>query len=345
MSDFNPKFLVDNDSLSGNLFPRSIKVLVIGDVMLDRYICGKYERMSPEAPVPVVDFENEYARPGGAANVALNLKNLGAEVALCGICGKDKSGKLITAQMIGNGVDVEGVIFSESRNSTEKIRILGNGKQLLRVDKEHTDLLNQQEVEEMISAVAYKLDSFGPEVVIFQDYNKGLLNKTTIDKMLTLCRKKGVFTAVDPKFENFYQYQGVDFFKPNLNEFATALGRDLNATIEELKSGAYEFADKMDVGILMVTLGEKGIFVSNADGQFIRPAVETEIEDVSGAGDTVLAVATLGLCAGMELSRITELCNFAAAEVCSKAGVVSIRENQLIERMRTFLTSGESASG
>jgi len=343
MSDFNQRFLVNNDSGSGHLFPRSIKVLVIGDVMLDRYICGKYERMSPEAPVPVVDFENEFARPGGAANVALNLKNLGAKVALCGICGKDKSGKLITAQMLENNVDVEGVIFSESRKSTEKIRILGNGKQLLRVDKEQTGLLNQQEDEELISAVAHKLEVFGPEVVIFQDYNKGLLSKTTIDKMLSLCREKGVFTAVDPKYENFYQYQGVDFFKPNLKEFATALRRDLSPTIEELKRGAYEFADRMDVGILMVTLGDKGIFVSNGDEQFIRPAVETEIEDVSGAGDTVLAVATLGLYAGMELSRITELCNFAAAEVCSKAGVVSIRENQLIERVRTFLTSGESA--
>ncbi len=310
--------------------------------MLDRYICGKSDRLSPEAPVPVVDFEDEYARPGGAANVALNLKNLGAEVALCGLCGKDKAGKILTAQVLENGVNIEGLVFSDNRNTTEKIRVLGNGKQLLRVDKENTAPLNPTEQKEVIAAVEKISNEFSPAVVIFQDYNKGFLNEATIFKLLTLCRNIGVYTAVDPKFENFFQYQKVDLFKPNLKEFSIALGRDVSATETDLKRGAGELFKKMNPGLLMVTLGKQGIFVSNGDEQFICPAVETEIEDVSGAGDTVLAVATLGLYAGIEPSQITELCNLAAAEVCSEAGVVSIGQDQLFKKMKASMASKRS---
>ena len=317
-------------------FFKPARILVVGDAMLDRYIFGASERHSPEAPVPVVDYEKDFEMPGGAANVALNFKNLGGEVALCGVIGSDEAGEKLVRHLQKDDIDSTYILKSEDRITTEKIRIFGNDRQLLRVDKEDKFPLTSSEEPRLMRLLDDAFHSFNPNVLVFQDYNKGVLTRSVIAYLVKKCRELGVFTAADPKFDNFFEYRGVDLFKPNQLELSTAVGRPVRPDLRDLMTCAIAINKKLQAGCILVTLAHKGIFIANETYQIISPALDIEIKDVSGAGDTVLAVATMAHFSGLPLKQTAELCNAVAAEVCRQSGVVSADKSHIMSWLLNF---------
>mgnify|MGYP002621093491 CR=1 FL=1 len=313
------------DSFSGQ------RVLVLGDVMLDSYIRGDVQRVSPEAPVPIVSFKNREERLGGAANVALNLVALGAEPILCSVIGDDEDGARFLHEVSANSLSTQGILQSKQRQTTVKIRIIGNNQQLLRVDKEQTNPIDADLENRMIDFVKSQIETGQIAALVFEDYNKGLLTERLISEVIEMCNSNGIPTTVDPKKDNFMAYRGVTLFKPNFKELKEGLGMDFSFekgarfedAVEQLKS-------KLNAEILFVTLSEHGVYIkhSREPGVYLD-AHRRAIRDVSGAGDTVIAVATMGLVAGMPPKGIAALANIAGGLVCEKSGVVSITLDEL----------------
>ena len=303
------------------------KVLVLGDVMVDAYFYGSVSRISPEAPVPIVNLKNKEQRLGGAANVALNLKSLGAEPLICSIKGNDRDGQVLTDLCKKEGLITDGLINDYNRGTTVKTRIIGNSHQLLRIDEESTEDIDKSLEDLVYQAVNSFIDQV--DVLIFQDYNKGLLTASLIARVIALCKSKNVPMVVDPKFKNFFEYQGVTLFKPNKKELLQAenIGESLNT--DRLENLAVSVREKIGADKLMTTLSADGVMIVSADEKVHLPAHPRKIVDVSGAGDSVLSVAALCVAAGMSNELTAALSNLAGGLVCEQIGVVPIDRDLL----------------
>ena len=316
-----------------------LRILVIGDVMLDAYVMGKVNRISPEAPVPIVSLENEDARIGGAGNVALNLLALGANPIICGVIGEDSSGDKLLNLFEKNGISTDGLVKSMVRKTTVKTRVISNKQQLLRIDSESTfSLLESEEIK--LNNTIQNIINQGIDGIIFEDYNKGVLTDSVIQNTIKIAKEKDIPTAVDPKKENFLSYKGVSLFKPNLKELKEGLNLnfDFNSNKELFEKGIEVLEEKLQNEISFITLSEFGVFIKNQTEKYYVPAHMRSISDVSGAGDTVIAVATLCLISGASTKQIAEISNLAGGLVCEKSGVVSISKNDLLKEVSELLS-------
>ncbi len=314
------------------------KVLVVGDVMVDTYVLGKVNRVSPEAPVPIVSLEKTDERLGGAANVALNIVALGAHPIICSVVGNDDAGKGLVKLLHDSNISYQGVVFSDSRKTTVKTRVIGNNQHLLRIDAEQTHNINQNEAEQLLERIE-ELLKIGVDAIIFEDYNKGVLTSDIIENVIKMASKYQVVTAVDPKKENFLAYKNVTLFKPNLKELKEGLRRDFNFSQDKyaFEEAISHLELELKNQISFVTLSEHGVFIKNNQEQHYVAAHVRNIADVSGAGDTVISVATLCLIAGFDIKELAEISNIAGGLVCEESGVVSISKEKLMVEVLQIL--------
>jgi rfaE bifunctional protein kinase chain/domain len=310
------------------------KIIVLGDVMLDAYIIGNVTRISPEAPVPIVNFDRSEQRLGGAANVALNLSALDAKAIVCSVIGNDQDGENLINLLKENAISAEGIVRSKTRKTTVKTRVLGNNQQLLRIDSEQTNDISREEEHELLEKIKNLIEQ-GIDALIFEDYNKGTLSANLIAKVIELCVKNNIPTTVDPKKTNFFAYKGVTLFKPNLKELKEGL--NVNFSMNDkvaFENSVDELRLKLNHKITFITLSEHGVFIKNDVRKKLVPAHVRTIADVSGAGDTVISLATLCLCSDLEIEDIAEISNLAGGLVCEKTGVVSIDKNELLQELQ-----------
>ena len=300
----------------------SINALVIGDVMLDKYIIGQVDRISPEAPVPILKHQRTEIKGGGAANVAFNLAAWGCHTSVIGIVGKDDNGDQLSDLLEKSGINSY-LHRSEYRPTTVKTRVVAASHHLLRIDEESTEYLHPDEEEELISSVTKVMEELQPELIIIEDYNKGLLTLPLIEHILQAGKKTGSFIAVDPKEINFSNYRNADLFKPNHREasqFAhkNLLISDLRPLIEQLQAAA-------GYSTITITLGGDGVFLQNhEDALHVLPSMSIDVVDVCGAGDAVICALALARLSGLNLQQTGELANLTGAYVCSHSGVVAI---------------------
>lgn len=310
-----------------------IKALVIGDVMIDAYSIGVVERMSPEAPVPVVNVKRRSNRLGGAANVALNLKALGATPIVCSVVGEDVQAALLLQLMQEHGLDTRGIIQSSERITTVKHRVLNGDKQMIRIDEEDTHELSQAEYDGFYEAIRELTNRMEFDIIILQDYNKGVLSKTLIQSVLKMAHDKDIPVAVDPKRQNFLAYQGVTLFKPNAKELREGMGMKAE-TLDELKEAAMKLQEQLHCQNLMVTLSQQGAMILSQNDFYHVAACPRHIVDVSGAGDTVLSVAALCTALKMDPKTTVTLSNIAGGLVCEQVGVVPIDKERFAEEVQ-----------
>ena len=311
--------------------------MIVGDIMLDVYMKGKVERISPEAPVPIVSVTETFSRLGGAANVAQNLKALGAEPILCSIIGKDEKSNDLLRLMSDQNMKTSGIARSEDRITTRKVRILGNNAQMLRVDTEDTFDLTQQEYNLLMTRIKDIINNENIDGIILQDYNKGVLTENLIMDVVALANSKNIPVGVDPKKKNFLAYKNVTFFKPNLKELREGLGiSSKEDSIEEITKAVDSLHEILHCRYLMTTLSERGVLIKDYETGVCHhiPAHIRKIADVSGAGDTVLSVAMLCLVCQQEAHNIAALSNLAGGLVCEEIGAVPIDKGRLMEESK-----------
>jgi rfaE bifunctional protein kinase chain/domain len=307
---------------------QKLKVLVIGDVMIDAYIWGSVSRISPEAPVPVVNVRNREKRMGGAANVALNLQSLGAEPILCAMLGDDEEADIFEGLLKKRNISGDGIIRSKDRITTIKERVLSGSQHLLRVDSESLEPLNSKEE----NLLAQKILQLLPEadVVVFEDYDKGTINAQIIQKTVERAHELGKSVVVDPKKNNFFNYKGVDLFKPNLKELKEGMNVNFDHSDEDaLRLQTQLLRDKLAARFVMTTLSEKGVYIQSEKEDFLIPAYKRSISDVSGAGDTVISIAALCMALNLKPDFVASLANLGGGIVCEEIGVVPIDANKL----------------
>ncbi|HOD18263.1 MAG TPA: D-glycero-beta-D-manno-heptose-7-phosphate kinase [Candidatus Cloacimonadota bacterium] len=307
-------------------FPQK-RILVLGDIMLDHYIWGQVERISPEAPVPVLDVQKEEYRLGGAANVALNLQALNAEVILCGVIGKDEAGKRILHLLKQHRLSEQAILDISDRPTTRKTRIGAENQQIARIDRENRFDISAQAQKQILKLVKEFLPA--ADAVILEDYNKGLLTANLITDIIQAAKEQKKLITVDPKQRNFFQYKGVTVFKPNYRELQQNLGVIFSDEAEFVKY-AKQLRKKLACRYLVVTRGEDGLYIFSSQDKMQRiPAFTREVYDVSGAGDTVISVLTLALCSGCDISTAAEIANHAAGIVCGKKGTASVTAEEI----------------
>lgn len=319
------------------------KVMIIGDVMIDAYLWGKVDRISPEAPVPVVSVKRRENLLGGAANVALNIRALQAVPLLCSVIGNDVRGDEFLDLLKQDGIARDGIVRCPDRVTTTKFRIIGNNAQMLRVDEEMDTDLSAEDERLLLGVMDGLLKTGEVSVIVMQDYNKGVLTRTLIEKVLKSAAELGIPVVIDPKHKNFDAYQGVSLFKPNLKELKEGLNIDaeINST-EQIRQAVADWQSKQSIETMMVTLSEAGLFIRDtAEGEvkeFLLPAHLRKIADVSGAGDTVISVASL--CKALKLSAYltAALSNIAGGLVCEYVGVVPVNRDRLLNESRLLLT-------
>lgn len=292
--------------------------------MIDRYLSGRVDRISPEAPVPVMLLGEEDNRLGGAANVALNLKALGATPLLAGVVGNDENGAVFRSLMAENELSGELIITDESRCTTVKTRLVAGGQQLMRVDREETHDVEGAAAGALEERIAAMLADGSVDLLLLQDYNKGVLHQQTIERLLHLGANHGVEAVVDPKKRSFWDYKACGLFKPNLREIQQQCDFSITPDLPSLDRAAAFIFEQLGCGAVMITLSEHGIYVHDGTSSEIYPTQAKKVRDVSGAGDTVISVAACGLAAGMKLSDIAQLANRAGAQVIAKSGVVAV---------------------
>lgn len=319
----------------------SQQVLIIGDVMIDSYLWGNVDRISPEAPVPIVAVNRRESRLGGAANVALNIQAMGAKPIMCTVLGNDEKSNEFVDLMKAANMNTAGVIKSDERVTTVKFRILGNNVQLLRVDEEITSPLSENDENALIAKVEELLNTAEINAIIFQDYDKGNITQRVIAEVTTMAKAKGIPTTVDPKKRNFGNFTNVTLFKPNLKELREGLNIDIkDVTIDELRKAADVLHKKQGIDIVFVTLSEKGAYICDyrtAEPRQVHvPAHLRSISDVSGAGDTVISVATLCLALGLDIENIIKYSNLAGGIVCESVGVVPIERNRFYSELEMY---------
>jgi rfaE bifunctional protein kinase chain/domain len=310
----------------------NLNVLIIGDVMIDSYLWGKVNRISPEAPVPIVTVKNKERRLGGAANVALNIQALGANPILCSVIGVDIEGQAFMELLKTQKLSQKGILKSRDRITTVKTRIIGNNSQLLRVDEEEETDIIYTETQQLLTLISYIINHDKIDVIIFEDYNKGLINTKLISKVVELSKSKNIPTCVDPKKKNFNSYKGVSLFKPNIKELREGIKLDNYVeNINEIQRAVSSYRVKQKIETVLVTLAEKGVITNSRKVKEHLPAHIRSIADVSGAGDTVISVASL--CRALECSDIltAAIANLSGGLVCEQIGVVPVNKAQLLE--------------
>ena len=317
---------------------RQKKILIVGDVMVDEYLWGDVTRISPEAPVPVVSCTRREYRMGGAANVTINVASMKAESVLCSVIGNDDAGKIFRQLLHARKMSDEGIIESPKRITSFKTRVIGNHQQLLRVDHEITSFLDTELETRLLQKVEELFNNVTFDAVIFQDYDKGILTKKIIEGVTSMASKRGIHTLVDPKKRSFLIYSNVTFFKPNHKELCEGLKHAISKDdIKELMQAANLLHKKNEIQSVMVTLSEKGVFISDGKNCKIIPAIERDIADVSGAGDTVICIAALCLATGLDAFQTAELANLAGGIVCEKVGVVPITPELLLHEKANLI--------
>jgi D-glycero-beta-D-manno-heptose-7-phosphate kinase len=315
-----------------NLFEsfKGAKALIIGDVMVDSYIWGKVDRISPEAPVPVVHAIKREKRLGGAANVALNVLALGATPILCSIIGDDKDGNDFIQIMKTRGMQTRGIIQSDKRITTLKERILSGSQHMLRVDTESNlplQALEERSLTQLIGKLIPESD-----VIIFEDYDKGTITSDIIIKTIEIAKAHNIPVVVDPKKVNFLNYKGVTLFKPNLKELREGLKMDIDPSNEaDIQLAVGKLREELDAEQVLVTLSEKGLYYDTGKEKTWIPAHIRLISDVSGAGDTVISIAAIGLAVKMPAKQLAALANLGGGLVCEYIGVVPVPKDRLME--------------
>jgi rfaE bifunctional protein kinase chain/domain len=313
-----------------------LNVLIIGDVMVDSYLWGQVDRISPEAPVPIVSVKSRENRLGGAANVALNIKALGANPILCSVIGSDQKGREFVGLLEAEKMETAGILTSNDRITTTKFRVIGNKMQMLRVDEETDKLLSVSDRNDFYQSFLQIIEKKKINVIIFQDYDKGVISNELIIDVVRIAKEKGIPVAVDPKKRNFRAYQNVTLFKPNLKELKEGLHIDIDPKDEiQLKEAVTQLNKTLQAEMILLTLSEDGVFVEyKQNGQKysrILPSHVRSISDVSGAGDTVISVASLCLALHVEPGILASISNLAGGMVCEKPGVVPVDKNQLMQ--------------
>ncbi|MCC9166221.1 bifunctional heptose 7-phosphate kinase/heptose 1-phosphate adenyltransferase [Pontibacter harenae] len=307
-----------------------LTVLIVGDVMIDSYLWGKSTRISPEAPVPIVNVVKREKRLGGAANVALNVQALGATPLLCSVIGDDQDGADYLRLMEEKGLSTEGIVQSLERVTTIKHRIIAGAQQLLRVDSEIE--YNLTEYEERHLEERYRQLLAQADVVIFEDYDKGVFSETNISRFIQLARKLNIPTVVDPKKKNFLSYVGCTLFKPNLKELKEGLKVDFaDENLPAFEDAVKDLQQHLQVEQVLVTLSERGVFVADGEEKTYLAAHRRSISDVSGAGDTVISIAALCMALRTSMPFVAGLSNLGGGLVCEQVGVVPVDKQRLLE--------------
>ncbi|MGB3850578.1 MAG: bifunctional ADP-heptose synthase [Tunicatimonas sp.] len=326
------------------------RVLIVGDVMVDAYVWGRVERVSPEAPVPVVRVNRRESRLGGAANVALNVQALGATPLLCAVVGTDAPGDAFRQLLVDQGIATDYVVSSSERTTTVKERVIAGPQQVVRIDDEHDHLLSDSEREALLSAADQALVQ--ADVVIFQDYDKGVLSEAVIRHITERAQQRGIPVAVDPKKRNFLHYHNASLFKPNLKELRQGLQQERLALHHEtyaplhsepaaIREAAATLRGLLHHQITLITRSEKGVFIdTDTDEAHFMPAHVRQIADVSGAGDTVISIAALCLASAAPLPTLAALANLGGGIVCEYTGVVPISRDRLLTEANEHLAGG-----
>ncbi|MBC7652749.1 MAG: carbohydrate kinase [Deinococcales bacterium] len=317
---------------------KQIKIAVIGDVMLDTYWWGHVDRISPEAPVPVVAVDKREYRIGGAGNVALNTVALGAETFIISVIGTDTDGETLTNLYQQQLINTKYLIAAPDRITTNKIRIISRNQQMLRLDAEITKDISTDLEQQLLQKVQQCIADNKPDVLIFEDYNKGILTPNIISQLIALCKANNIITTVDPKRKNFFSYVGVTIFKPNLKEVKEGLNVLLETVNQTTLSDIHvQLQAQLQHQISFITLSEKGVFYKDGTDSKIIPTHIRSIADVSGAGDTVIAVASLVYATTGNMHLAAEMANIAGGLVCEEVGTAAIDKNKLLKECALLL--------
>ena len=315
-----------------------LKVVIIGDVMLDTYWWGQVDRISPEAPVPVVALQRKEHRVGGAANVALNTVALGAQTTIVSVIGTDPDGVLLQSLFEAQHIDASYLLTHDSRITTNKTRVMSRNQQMMRLDAEITTPISSDIEEVLLQKFTFCLDAKKPDVVIFEDYDKGVLTPTFIKAAIAACLERNIVMSVDPKKNNFLAYKGVTLFKPNLKEVKEGLKVSIPIiNLENLKAVHAALQTHLQHQISLITLSEKGMYYDTGAIAKIIPTHVRSIADVSGAGDTVIAVASLVYAATKNIELATEMANIAGGLVCEEVGTAAINKAHLLSECKLLL--------
>lgn len=311
------------------------KILVLGDVMLDEYLWGSVSRISPEAPVPVVEILRESIKLGGAANVALNIKTLGDEPILVGVMGKDKNGERLKEALGAVQIQDEGIFMEDERPTTIKTRVIAHNQQVVRADKENTEEISPELTERIIDFVQSKIGELG--ALIISDYGKGVITLKLLSELIELCRKNHVFVGVDPKETHFLNYKKVSLITPNHHEAAFAYGKKIKDE-EILKEVGWGLMEKLETEAMLITRGELGMSLFERNNSLTHfPTRAKKVYDVTGAGDTVISTFTCAFAAGASFKEAALISNHAAGIVIGEIGTAQVTEHQLIEELKNLV--------
>lgn len=320
-------------------------ILIVGDVMVDAYMWGNVNRISPEAPVPIVEIQRRERRLGGAANVAVNIQSMGGNPVMCSVLGNDDESKEFLQIMYDHNMDKRGITTSDNRITTVKTRIIGNGTHMLRIDEEMTDPLAATDEQMMTDRLDKIFKTMNISAVILQDYDKGNLTPAVIDHVVELARRKKIITTVDPKHRNFANFHDVTLFKPNLKELKEGLNIEIDESSAEtmkrdLDEAALLLHQRQHIDVVLITLSAKGVYVCDFRQEepysLIIPAHLRSICDVSGAGDTVISVITMALAAGLDVETAVRYANMAGGIVCEEVGVVPVNRERLLSELASL---------
>lgn len=313
-----------------------INVLIIGDVMIDAYIWGAVERISPEAPVPIINVRKRDYRLGGAANVGLNIQALGARPILCALAGQDENGKRLLHLLDEKAMSKEGIVTTNRRPTTLKARVIAAHQQVVRIDEESEQPASAEEEALLLD----RIEKLMPEckVIIFEDYDKGTITPRIIEAVVTKAKAAHIPVVVDPKKRNFLHYQGVTLFKPNLKELREGLKVEIDPKDRNSVIRAVEMVKaKLGAAGIMLTLSEYGVFIDFEGKQISIPAHQREIADVSGAGDTVISIAAVCVALQLPAERIVALSNLGGGLVCQHVGVVPVNKAELFREAEELI--------
>lgn len=317
---------------------KNLKVAILGDVMLDTYWWGSTDRISPEAPVPVVALQKMEYRVGGAANVALNAASLGASTSIISVIGEDADGRNLTALLASHGINTSLLLTSPERITTNKTRVMSRNQQMMRLDAEITTDISGAIETILLQKIKEQFESEKPDVLIFEDYNKGVLTASCINEVMQLCKVYGIVTTVDPKKKNFLTYQGVDIFKPNLKEVKEGLHLSLEQVdLHQMQLVHQALHQHLSHSVSLITLSEKGVFYQADAKACIIPTHVRNIADVSGAGDTVIAVASMVYAITKDMHLAAEMANIAGGLVCEEVGTAAINAALLLKESQAIL--------
>jgi rfaE bifunctional protein kinase chain/domain len=310
------------------------RIMIIGDIMIDSYLWGNVNRISPEAPVPVVDVKKREERLGGAANVALNIQAMGATPIVCSVAGKDSKSETFFQLLKQSKISSSTIVKSSERCTTTKFRIIGNNTQMLRVDEENRHELSAAEEKKLFAIISKVIQTQPIDAVIFQDYDKGVITKSLIENVVKLAKKHGIPTCVDPKKRHFSDFKNVTLFKPNLKELSEGLNFSFDTNnLKEVEKAMKLLQKTLSADIVFTTLSEFGVAIMDQKTFFHDPAHIRQIADVSGAGDTVISIAALCLTLDLPIQVIAKIANLSGGLVCESVGVVSVDKHRLLSEI------------